>query len=363
MRRLLKSVFGKGISRYILVLFYISLLSGCIYVYILPPAKITQHSDNFVVIETSKTDFGVSMSRLLSICNEFYNHYEDEFDVLVFMAHNPDGIVNLWGDGTVGKIKVLRSTDSGTGAKIRDHGKVFGSEHRLKGVVSLVHPDHIFDGVLLHEIMHLWMSDIEVIPSAYDGHWGFSSVGGQLGGFQLEDLKSLGDGKYSAGNFVPQRALASIPYSPLELYLAGWLPPSEVPDIWVAEDGAWLKSKQTEGLGDVEKDANGNRIFTASKISTWSIEQIIERLGPRLPDFEHSQKKFRIAFVLVTDGQEPISEEELGLLHLFIFAMTKKGPVSDWLKGIFEIEHLYNFWHATRGVASLDQEDLQSFRR
>lgn len=363
MRRLLKPIFGSTISRAVLVLTYIALLSGCVYVYILPPAKITQHLENFVVMETAKTDFGVNVVRSMSICKEFYRHYEDEFDLLVLMAHNPSGKLNLWGDGTVGKIKVVRSSDSGTGVTTRDLGRVFGSGHRLKGIVSLTHPDHIFDGVLLHEIMHLWMSDIEVIPSAYDGHWGFSSVGGQLGGFQLENLKSLGNGKYSAGNFVPQRALASIPYSPLELYLAGWLPPSEVPDVWVAEDGSWLKSKPTDGRRDFERDLHGNRIFTASKISTWSIEQIIERLGPRLPDFEHSQKEFRIAFVLVTDGQEPISEEELGLLHLFIFAMTKKGPVSDWLKGIFEIEHLYNFWHATRGVASLDQEDLQSFRR
>lgn len=363
MGRSLKSIFGMRISRFILVVIYISLLSGCVYVYILPPAKITQHLDNFVVIETSKTDFGVNVSRLLSICKEFYRHYDDEFDLLVFMAHNPDGTMDLWGDGTAGKISVVRSTDAGTGTKIRDVGKLFGSEHKLKGVISLGHPDHMFDGVMLHEIMHLWMSDLEVIPSAYDGHWGFSSVGGQLGGFQLEELQSLGDGKYSAGNFVPRRALKSIPYSPLELYLAGWLPPSEVPDIWVAEDGAWLKEKPTDGLREVEKDANGNRIFTASKISTWSIEQVIEKLGPRTPNFEHSQKEFRIAFVLVTNGQVPISEEELGLIHLFIFAMTKQSPVSEWLKGIFEIENLYNFWHATRGVATLDTGDLESFRR
>ena len=79
--------------------------------------------------------------------------------------------------------------------------------------------------------MHLWKSDLEVIPSTEHRHWGFSSVGGQLGGFQLDELRSLGDGKYSAGNFAPQRALKSVPYSPLEMYLAGFIPSSKVPDI------------------------------------------------------------------------------------------------------------------------------------
>ena len=63
------------------------------------------------------------------------------------------------------------------------------------------------------------------------------------------------------------------------------------------EDGAWSKKDLTDAeLSDceveegplagslkldciTELDADGNRVFTASKVSTWTIEQIIEKLG------------------------------------------------------------------------------------
>ena len=361
--RFLKDQSFNSTSNIVLVLICSLLMSGCGYVYFLPSAKITQHLENLVVMETSKTDFGPNMARTISICREFYEHYEDEFDVLVLIAHNPDYVVDLWGDGYSGRMKVVRNAVAGIGVEILDIGKVFGSEHRLKGVVRLVHPDHVHDETLLHELMHLWKSDLEVIPSTEHGHWGFSSVGGQLGGFQLDELRSLGDRKYSAGNFAPQRAMESVPYSPLEMYLAGFIRSSEVPDIWVAEDGSWLMSNWIKGRRHIQKDADGNRIFTARKVATWSIEQIVERLGLRSPNLEHSQKEFRVAFVFVTDGRVPVEEAELASTKFFIRQFTRKGPISPWFKGVLEVDSLYNFWEATRGIATMETGDLQSFRR
>lgn len=363
LRRLLKSKAFNGTSSIVLLLIYSVLMSGCGYVHFLPSAKITHHLEYLVVMETSKTDFGPNMSRTISICREFYRHYEDEFDVLVLVAHNPEYVVDLWGDGYSGRMKVVRNEVAGIGVDEFDVGEAFGSEQRLKGVVRLVHPDHIHDETLLHEVMHLWKSDLEVIPSTEHGHWGFSSVGGQLGGFQLEELRSLGDRKYSAGNFAPQRALESVPYSPLEMYLAGFIPSSEVPDIWVAEDGAWLMSNWTKGRRHVQKDAEGNQIFTASKVATWNVEKIVEKLGPRSPNFESSQKEFRVAFVFVTDGRVPVDEVELASTKFYIQQFTKKGPISPWFKGVLEVDSLYNFWEATRGIATMETDDLQSFRR
>ena len=363
MGRLFQDKSWSSTSRCVLVLAFVVLVSGCGYVYFLPSAKITQHLENLVVMETSKTDFGPNMSRTISICREFYRHYEDEFDVLVLIAHNPEHVADLWGDGYSGRMKVVRSEVAGIGVEILDIGELFGSEHRLKGVVRLVHPDHIHDETLLHEVMHLWKSDLGVIPSTEHGHWGFSSVGGQLGGFQLDELKFLGDRKYSAGNFAPQRAMESVPYSPLEMYLAGFIPSSEVPDIWVAEDGSWLMSKWTKGRRHIQTDADGHRVFKARKISTWSIKQIVKQLGPRSPNFEHSQREFRVAFVFVTDGRVPIAEAELASTKFYIQQFTKRGPISPWFKDVLEVDSQYNFWEATRGIATMETGDLQSFRR
>ena len=146
------------------------------------------------------------------------------------------------------------------------------------------------------------------------------------------------------------------------MYLAGWIPPEEVLDIWVAEDGSWLMRERSGRRPQHQKDADGDWIFTASQISTWSIEQIIEKLGPRTPTFELSQKEFRIAFVLVTDGEEPIDEVYLDATQLFIEEFTKKSSVSTWFKREAR-DDILNFWEATRGIATLDPSDLRSFRR
>lgn len=365
MRRCSKAKPLNSTSLYVFALISLALMHGCVFVHFLPSAKVTHHLETLVVMETAKTDFGPNMSRTISICREFYRHYEDKFDVLVLIAHNPEYVVDLWEDGYAGRMKVVRNAVAGIGVDILDVGKAFGSENRLKGVVRLVHANHVFDETLLHELMHLWKSDREVIPSTAHGHWGFSSVGGQLGGFQLDELRSLGDGKYSAGHFAPKRAMESVPYSPLEMYLAGWITPSEVPDIWVAEDGSWLMSKWTKGRRHVQEDAEGNKIFKASQISTWSIEQIIEKLGPRSPNFEDSQKEFRVAFVYVTDGRVPLEEldSELAGTQFYIEQFTKKELVSTWLKSELKVESRYNFWEATRGIATIEVGNLQSFRR
>lgn len=363
MQRLSLSVFGVFSARLLVVVTSLTLMSACATVYVLPRADITDHKKNFVVMRTSKTDFGANESRLMALSREFYRHYEDEFDLLVFVAHNPYRIMDQWEVGRRGTMSVVRNAEVGTGSSTVDVGGVFGSEQRLRGVISLVHPELIFtDSMLLHEIMHLWYTDLEVIPTVTYSHWGFSSVGGQLGGFQLDDLTSLGDGKYSAGNFAPQRAKTSIPYSPLEMYLAGWISPEEVPDMWVAEDGSWLMRERSSRRPQHLIDADGDWIFTASQISTWSIEQIIEKLGSRTPNFEQSQKEFRIAFVLVTDGEEPIDEVFLDATQLFIEEFTKKSPVSTWFRREAR-DDLLNFWEATRGIATLDQGNLRSFRK
>ena len=251
--------------------------------------------------------------------------------------------------------------------------------------MQLRNPDQIIDGDLLHEVMHLWVFNLKVIPSVFEAHWGFSNVGGHLGGFQEDALVNLGDGKYSAGDFSPRAADGTIPYSELEMYLAGWAPPTNVPEIWIAEDGAWLSRKLTPeifaeceikngplaGTLDqdciVQTDSNGNKIFTASKISTWTIEQIIEKLGPRIPNYEHSQKEFRVAFVFVTEGKNTFANTELEFNELLIEEFTAKHPISERLTfridDTLEYTHVYNLWEATNGIATLEADDLQSFRR
>ncbi len=359
-------------------------VSGCVAV--LPTPKITHHDDNFVVMETPGKSSLTSRWGMIKISREFYRHYEDVFDLLVLVYDSPKGISNQWGTDTLGRMAVVRNTETGTGTKLIDIGKDFGSASKLRGVVQLLTHEQIIDGSLLHEVMHLWVGRIEVIPTVVETHWGFSSVGGLLGGFQKDALVDLGGGVYSAGDFYPRHNWGFIPYSALELYLAGWTSPTEVPDIWVAEDGAWLlKERTTEILDDDEikndslvRDSDqdisvtvevlGTKIFTASKISTWTIEQIIDKLGHRTPSFEHSQKEFRVAFVLVRGDDKFLKLSDLKTNEVFIEEFTAQRPMAQKkfevkIQGSTESLHIYNFWEATKGVATLKASDLQSFRK
>lgn len=125
-------------------------------------------------------------------------------------------------------------------------------------------------------------------------------------------------------------------------------------------------------------DTDGNKIFSASKTSTWSMEQIIEKIGPRVPSVEDSQKEFRIAFILVTHGSEPVTEKDLKLTESFIERFTAKTPLENPFKvrlnDSSQITVTYNnpwgrkgkplnFWEATRGMATVEAGDLQSYRR
>ena len=382
MKWLVGLVVSKSCSRCLLMLVCLTIVSGCMAV--LPKPKITHHGDNFVVMETSNRADLSSIRGMIKISREFYRHYEDVFDLLVLVYNAEDKVMDTWKHGDKGRMAGVRHTETGTGRDTLDIGRAFGSENKLKGVVQLASRKGIFQGYLLHEIMHLWVDRVEVIPSVVEQHWGFSSVGGLLGGFQADELVDLGDGKYSAGDFFPQFNWGNIPYSALEMYLAGWMPSTEVSEIWVAEDGEWLFRELTPEVVDeceikygplagsldesciVQTDSEGNRIFTASKISTWNIEQIIEKLGPRTPNHIHSRKEFRVAFVLVSERKNLLNETELERTDLLIDAFTAKRPMSDMItirNPDENIVHRYNFWEATKGIATLEADDLQSFRR
>jgi hypothetical protein len=153
-----------------------------------------------------------------------------------------------------------------------------------------------------------------------------------------------GDGRYSAGSFRRRTASGVVPkpYSPIELYLAGLIPPEEVPDLWVAEDGAWLD----------EYAKDGDRLFTASAVRTYTIEDIISEHGTRLPDHSRSQREFRAAVILLIDEEHP--------LHLWQLELASRNVAQFSHAGPDEFEE-YNFYEATGGRATMAMGDLSRY--
>ena len=292
---------------------------------------VTQFADNVVAmsvsgsLKTAEFDFR-------ALARKFHEHYPDEFDYLVFVSNLPT-VEDNEHYRYYGVHMQVQNAVGGIGLP------VFGSGRTLKSLVHLPARRFILFGPMLHELLHAWANF--VIPTAVGAHWGFSSANGQLGGFDIRNLVSLGNGRYSAGRFgTVANGGNSVPYSPIELYLAGLIPPEEVPDLWVAKDGRWLN----------EEDASGNRVFLAPDVETWSARRIVDEYDVREPDWTRSQKSFRAATVLLTDDEFPATPTILRDLADAVRTFSHPGP---------DRSRLFNFWEATGGRATLKMDDLQ----
>ncbi len=249
------------------------------------------YNDNIFVLPVSEDLASEVNLPLRDYAGFFYEHFEDEFDFLIFVRNLVFGA-----EGVVCNIPYSYSPVTnevkGIGQPIFSDATKWGSSGRLQGRVFLTWVEfadlvwgeewRLFrTGPVLHELMHRWANNI--LPTSYGGHWGFSSAAGVVGGFGITNLVDRGGGQYTAGSWGgvagPNKPAH---FSSIELYLAGVVPPAEVPDLWVAEDGEWLYDEGSRVFTD-----NGP-IFTADQFKIYTIEDIIAEHGPRVPNASQS---------------------------------------------------------------------------
>ena len=83
-------------------------------------------------------------------------------------------------------------------------------------------------------------------------------------------------------------------WSYLDLYLMGLISAAEVPDFFILRK-----------LAAAGKDGNGHPIFKADRTRV-RIQDVIAIEGPRLPDVDHSQRKFNTGMVVMVEhGAKP----------------------------------------------------------
>uniref|UniRef100_UPI003AB6AC66 hypothetical protein n=1 Tax=Phocaeicola coprophilus TaxID=387090 RepID=UPI003AB6AC66 len=234
----------------------------------------------------------------------------------------------------------------------------YGSSGKLKGINHLTLRTSIFSaGPFLHELAHYWGAafigqEHATVNGSYETpiHWGTSDINGILGGFDYSTLERNVDGnpnKYRAscdrakewGYDGFSQELSSGYFAPLELYLMGLLPSSDVPDMHVFKD---VK---------IENETWGDGTFYANSEITYTIEDFITRYGVRQPDYQSSQKDFRALVVVVTD--KPVSREHWSLIQSDILKQEKQGEVND--------KYQSNFWEATGGRATLTLSGIDKF--
>ena len=91
-------------------------------------------------------------------------------------------------------------------------------------------------------------------------------------------------------------------FSYLDLYLMGLIGPESVPDFFIVQD-----------LLEIRTNEDGNKVFSGERVDL-TIDNIIASEGPRVPDWNASQKAFETAFVYVLAPGEEADPEKLGRL-------------------------------------------------
>jgi hypothetical protein len=165
-------------------------------------------------------------------------------------------------------------------------------------------------GHLGHEVGHRWSAYVsakvngEAISLGAWPHWApglqtrvafphsLPIEASTLGGGVWQDNFDGTFAQLRDGYFVPATG-----YSYLDLYLMGLISAAEVPDFFILNN-----------LVRVSKDTNGHPIFRAERTKV-TIQDVIAAEGPRLPDVDHSQRKFNTGIVVVVaHGQSPSHE-------------------------------------------------------
>ncbi|MEK7539068.1 MAG: hypothetical protein AAB595_00280 [Patescibacteria group bacterium] len=281
---------------------------------------------------SSATHDGFQITPQLS--KHIYDQFEDNFDFIIFQS---DQVWPPTGAAYGGQIQAIQNDTKGIGLSIYNFCDSYGSSGKLQCIIHLAELNGLIGGAGLHEIMHRWGNFLNSIPGL-GSHWGFSSVNGQLGGWQIDTLQYLGNGQYSANNGQPGNwfdpsgnAGNKVPYMKLELYLMGLVPIQEVPDIEVAIDASFIGTSRS--------------FFTASGFKTITSADIVAIDGTRIPDYTASQKDFKTLFVVVTSA--PLSEARFDYYDSAVRNFSKQSPTRSETG-------FYNFWEATGGRATME---------
>jgi len=216
----------------------------------------------------------------------------------------------------------------------------FRTTGRVKSAIGIpYYPSYL--PPLAHEILHYWANDLDPRfgfgrgrDQDYPAHWGYASVNGQLGGFDGSTLRcespagamppacdaaSAGRYRYVVSTFGQYaNGFKRTPYSPLELYLMGLVPASEV-------DSSFLLLRDAE-MPDGIDTTKPTVVVEASGVDTLPFSDITARHGV-VPELPPNQRAFSAAFVVVS--AEPAADSVLDEIAKLAAMFGGRAPAYD----------------------------------
>lgn len=291
------------------------------------PGRLTETSTVVAFLEASDRQFrGAVVERfadseevdIVFVAQKFYETHEDSYDYLAIY----NSVDVAAGGSAIAYEVTVRNDRTGIGDVVTDVGREYGSAARLQAVLNLgplgqyprsptgIVPGRATSGdtplsIIGHETGHLWLAFASVRePANIEGrpmlgrqtaHWAFNfnSEASLLEGNRIEDLGVGARPRFRTTGTVEA-------FSPLDQYLMGLRAPEEVPPTFVVTNPNIFASGRPPQRG-VTFDGDRRDI---------QIAELIRAEGRRTPDHTVSQRRFRIAFILITAaGVEPTAEQ------------------------------------------------------
>ena len=249
---------------------------------------------------------------------KFYETHDDAYDYIAFF--NDEDIPA--GPGAVSWEQTVRNHRTGYGDFPVDDAKEYGSPTRLQAVLNLgplsqfpIHPTDLVSlradsgyntlKLMAHEAGHLFLAYASVsdpkdplarpMLGIQQAHWAFNfnADASFMEGNRLLDNGPNAEPRYKVTATVEQ-------YSPLDQYLMGFRPASEVPPSFLVTGNSPSFSLKFPQVG-ITFDGGRRDI---------QVDEIIRVEGRRTPDSTVAQRHFRVAFVIIVkQGSTPPAAE------------------------------------------------------
>lgn len=242
------------------------------------------------------------------IAKEFYKTHSDDYDFLVIFS-NFD--FQMPESEAVAFYSTIRNDTQGIGAEIFDSSSFYGSNGKLQGAIDMGNLGNVvsnpFDplfsftlGTLSHELLHRWAARSSFIKADGSISSGLLGQGGSHWSFLLDTAGSLEYGNRWVDN--SDGTFTSLPgrkyFSPLDLYLMGFLDKSQVPPMLLIENSE---------VDPAQVSQSGVTISGAA--TTVTIDDIIAADGERVPSYADSQKNFKIGCIFITQPGTYVGDE------------------------------------------------------
>gem|GEM_PF-979990 len=276
-----------------------------------------------------------------AVAREFFRTHPDDYDFVIVFTGFPFNLQDPQGGG--GDVKAfytgVRNSVQGIGIPAFDNGSEFGSAGKLEGYVDMaslssVATDPLSAGfeqtllIMAHELLHQWGAHVRFrqadgsLSSALLGadasHWSFllDSDASVLYGNKWQDN---GDGTFTSTGRLKF-------YSPLDLYLAGFLAPGEVPPFRLIDSPGTDPARLSE-----------TGVTVSGEARTVRIEDVIAAEGPRVPAAGTAQHDFRAAFVYLVRPGQTASADDLAAIETVRRAFETRFSVLTGGRGLLRI--------------------------